>query len=81
MLAQESAKSGGPLRRHADAALGRGFRSQRFINMSQARVYANVNSVRPKEYWDYEALHSAFSDVVSFSVVFDARRASIDRSL
>jgi hypothetical protein len=24
--------------------------------MSKARVYADVNVVRPKEYWDYEAL-------------------------
>jgi hypothetical protein len=24
--------------------------------MSVARVYANVNTVRPKEYWDYESL-------------------------
>jgi casein kinase II subunit alpha len=24
--------------------------------MSKARVYADVNVLRPKEYWDYEAL-------------------------
>ena len=24
--------------------------------MSKARVYADVNVQRPKEYWDYEAL-------------------------
>jgi casein kinase II subunit alpha len=27
----------------------------RFI-MSKARVYSDVNVIRPKEYWDYEAL-------------------------
>lgn len=25
-------------------------------DMSKARVYADVNVVRPKEYWDYESL-------------------------
>jgi casein kinase II subunit alpha len=25
-------------------------------NMSKARVYTDINVVRPKEYWDYEAL-------------------------
>jgi casein kinase II subunit alpha len=24
--------------------------------MSKARVYSDVNVIRPKEYWDYEAL-------------------------
>lgn len=26
------------------------------IDMSKSRVYADVNVVRPREYWDYEAL-------------------------
>ena len=36
--------------RHAPAAEGSR------PNMSKARVYTDVNVVRPKEYWDYEAL-------------------------
>lgn len=30
--------------------------SNRRRAMSKARVYADVNVVRPKEYWDYESL-------------------------
>ena len=33
--------------------------------MSKARVYADVNVLRPKEYWDYEALTVQWGSVLS----------------
>jgi len=33
--------------------------------MSKARVYADVNVLRPKEYWDYEALTVQWGYVLS----------------
>jgi hypothetical protein len=33
--------------------------------MSVARVYANINTVRPKEYWDYESLAITWGCVVA----------------
>lgn len=30
--------------------------SSNFEGMSKARVYTEVNVIRPKEYWDYESL-------------------------
>jgi len=36
---------------------------------SKARVYADVNVVRPKEYWDYEALTVQWGDQEDYEVV------------
>jgi hypothetical protein len=33
--------------------------------MSKARVYTDVNVLRPKEYWDYEALTVQWGSVIS----------------
>jgi hypothetical protein len=33
--------------------------------MSKARVYTDVNVLRPKEYWDYEALTVQWGSVLS----------------
>jgi hypothetical protein len=32
--------------------------------MSKARVYTDVNVLRPKEYWDYEALTVQWGSVI-----------------
>ncbi|VAH31042.1 unnamed protein product [Triticum turgidum subsp. durum] len=37
--------------------------------MSKARVYADVNVVRPKEYWDYEALAVQWGEQDDYEVV------------
>ncbi|XP_075475245.1 casein kinase II subunit alpha-2-like [Primulina tabacum] len=37
--------------------------------MSKARVYADVNVIRPKEYWDYENLIVQWSDQDDYEVV------------
>eukprot|EP01018_Ginkgo_biloba_P011633 Gb_11739 [translate_table: standard] len=37
--------------------------------MSKARVYADVNVVRPKEYWDYESLAVQWGDQNNYEVV------------
>eukprot|EP00475_Leptophrys_vorax_P033355 TRINITY_DN5227_c0_g1_i4.p1 TRINITY_DN5227_c0_g1~~TRINITY_DN5227_c0_g1_i4.p1 ORF type:complete len:327 (-),score=25.88 TRINITY_DN5227_c0_g1_i4:282-1262(-) len=37
--------------------------------MSQARIYADVNLQRPKEYWDYEALTVQWGDQDDYEVV------------
>ncbi|CAI5997389.1 unnamed protein product [Closterium sp. NIES-65] len=37
--------------------------------MSQARIYADVNVQRPKEYWDYEALTVQWGDQDDYEVV------------
>ncbi|XP_073038643.1 casein kinase II subunit alpha-2-like isoform X2 [Primulina eburnea] len=37
--------------------------------MSKARVYADVNVIRPKEYWDYENLTVLWSDQDDYEVV------------
>eukprot|EP00897_Mesotaenium_endlicherianum_P005178 jgi/Mesen1/4689/ME000241S03727 len=37
--------------------------------MSKARVYADVNTQRPKEYWDYEALTVQWGDQDDYEVV------------
>ena len=39
----------------AASKIGKAVRSQSGM-MSRARVYADVNVTRPKEYWDYETL-------------------------
>ncbi|KAI3860226.1 hypothetical protein MKW98_031896 [Papaver atlanticum] len=37
--------------------------------MSKARVYADVNVIRPKEYWDYESLTVQWGDQENYEVV------------
>ncbi|KAM3709181.1 hypothetical protein ACJW31_02G153500 [Castanea mollissima] len=37
--------------------------------MSKARVYADINVVRPKEYWDYESLAVQWGDQDDYEVV------------
>jgi serine/threonine protein kinase len=37
--------------------------------MSKARVYADVNVQRPKEYWDYESLAVQWGDQDDYEVV------------
>ncbi|BAS86517.1 Os03g0762000 [Oryza sativa Japonica Group] len=37
--------------------------------MSKARVYADVNVLRPKEYWDYEALTVQWGEQDDYEVV------------
>eukprot|EP01018_Ginkgo_biloba_P006121 Gb_38540 [translate_table: standard] len=37
--------------------------------MSKARVYADVNVLRPKEYWDYESLVVQWGDPEAYEVV------------
>ncbi|KAH0995866.1 hypothetical protein GBA52_019730 [Prunus armeniaca] len=37
--------------------------------MSKARVYADVNVIRPKEYWDYESLTVQWGDQDDYEVV------------
>ncbi|KAF8566765.1 hypothetical protein P879_07177 [Paragonimus westermani] len=36
---------------------------------SRARVYADVNCTRPREYWDYEAHHVRWSDLDDYQIV------------
>ncbi|KAK6923122.1 Protein kinase domain [Dillenia turbinata] len=43
--------------------------SNRFRRMSKARVYADVNVLRPKEYWDYESLTVQWGDQDDYEVV------------
>ncbi|GAB2227413.1 hypothetical protein Droror1_Dr00009234 [Drosera rotundifolia] len=38
-------------------------------DMSKARVYADVNVVRPREYWDYESLNVQWGDQDDYEVV------------
>ncbi|XP_029126427.1 inactive casein kinase II subunit alpha-2-like [Cajanus cajan] len=37
--------------------------------MSKARVYTDVNVLRPKEYWDYESLTVQWGDQDDYEVV------------
>ena len=37
--------------------------------MSRARVYADVNVHRPREYWDYEALTVNWGDQEDYEVI------------
>jgi hypothetical protein len=37
--------------------------------VSRARVYADVNTARPREYWDYEALSVTWGDQEAYEVV------------
>ncbi|KAF3324015.1 Casein kinase II subunit alpha [Carex littledalei] len=37
--------------------------------MSTARIYADVNELRPKEYWDYESLTVQWGDQENYEVV------------
>ncbi|KAF7130385.1 hypothetical protein RHSIM_Rhsim10G0103600 [Rhododendron simsii] len=39
------------------------------VVMSKARVYADVNVVRPREYWDYESLTLQWGDQDDYEVV------------
>ncbi|KAB8093698.1 hypothetical protein EE612_020605, partial [Oryza sativa] len=39
------------------------------VGMSKARVYADVNVLRPKEYWDYEALTVQWGEQDDYEVV------------
>ncbi|KAF9678582.1 hypothetical protein SADUNF_Sadunf07G0049600 [Salix dunnii] len=43
--------------------------SNRRGSMSKARVYADVNVLRPKEYWDYESLTVQWGDQDDYEVV------------
>ncbi|KVI08949.1 Protein kinase, ATP binding site-containing protein [Cynara cardunculus var. scolymus] len=43
--------------------------SRPISNMSKSRVYADVNVVRPREYWDYEALTVQWGDQDDYEVV------------
>ncbi|KAG2535030.1 hypothetical protein PVAP13_9NG044700 [Panicum virgatum] len=49
--------------RAASVAAGSG------VAMSKARVYADINVVRPKEYWDYEALTVQWGEQDDYEVV------------
>ncbi|CAI0430406.1 unnamed protein product [Linum tenue] len=42
---------------------------RRLRSMSKARVYTDVNVVRPKEYWDYESLTVQWGDQDDYEVV------------
>ena len=37
--------------------------------MSKARVYTDINVLRPKEYWDYESLNVQWGDQDDYEVV------------
>ena len=37
--------------------------------MSRARVYADVNVTRPKEYWDYESLTVSWGNQEDYEVI------------
>jgi len=37
--------------------------------MSRARVYADVNVHRPRDYWDYEALTVSWGDQEDYEVI------------
>ncbi|RLN43303.1 casein kinase II subunit alpha-like [Panicum miliaceum] len=52
-----------PRPRAASVATGSG------LAMSKARVYADINVVRPKEYWDYEALTVQWGEQDDYEVV------------
>nr|CAB3493125.1 unnamed protein product [Digitaria exilis] len=52
-----------PRPRSASVAAGSG------LAMSKARVYADVNVLRPKEYWDYEALTVQWGEQDDYEVV------------
>ncbi|PON66725.1 Serine/threonine protein kinase [Parasponia andersonii] len=49
---------------HPNEILGRSL-----LAMSKARVYADVNVLRPKEYWDYESLAVQWGDQDDYEVV------------
>ncbi|RYR28824.1 hypothetical protein Ahy_B01g053013 isoform B [Arachis hypogaea] len=44
-------------------------RSSNRSRMSKARVYTDVNVLRPKEYWDYESLNVQWGDQDDYEVV------------
>ncbi|XP_039170021.1 casein kinase II subunit alpha-2-like [Eucalyptus grandis] len=50
-------------------------------SMSKARVYADVNVIRPKEYWDYESLAVQWGNQDDYEVVRKVGRENIVRSL
>ncbi|GMH14825.1 hypothetical protein Nepgr_016666 [Nepenthes gracilis] len=41
----------------------------RETTMSKARVYADVNVIRPREYWDYESLTAQWGDQDDYEVI------------
>ena len=48
--------------------------------VSKARVYADVNVNRPREYWDYEALTVSWGEQDDYQVVRKAGRGAPHRA-
>eukprot|EP00051_Salpingoeca_urceolata_P008325 m.105110 g.105110 ORF g.105110 m.105110 type:complete len:343 (-) comp15691_c0_seq1:80-1108(-) len=44
-------------------------RQRRTLSGSKARVYAEVNSLRPREYWEYESIVIEWGDPSSYEIV------------
>ena len=48
--------------------------------LSRARVYADANARRPREYWDYESLTVRWGEQEDYEVVRKIGRASTRKS-